>query len=722
MVGQSFIGAYDTSLNISKCTGNLVERRRLILINLYSLKNMPMHANTLLKSAITLAVAQSLSPNMVSAASIEVGPGCTLSQAITSANTDAVVGMCSAGVGADTITLPAESLIELTEINLLSDGSSGLPTINSEITIQGQGSTVQRGDFAPDMRLLHIVGDGQLTLNSLTLRNGLNTMGSAILADHATKLNILNSTIRDNSIQIINTRGNGVTAFDTDLRIENSLINENNGQGQCGVYLSGGNLDLIDSQVVDNDCPNGSAGILLDVNNLVVQNSTVSRNTARFNAGLHAGEVTGGATIVNSHIDNNIGSSRSGVVLSSYYGANVNIADTTINQNIGGAFAGIGVFYGDNTSTAFSVTMDGVTVSDNRESSSAGVLLGGDVTVNITGGAIERNQGSRQSGLGISGYQGYGWTARGSVKDITISDNTGHGRTSLFAGLRAYQADLELTNVTISSGLGSSASAIHAQDSVLQIKRSRITDNTSTGPTILIQNAGSRAAFTDTLIMDNISVTGGIRVEAADEINIHNSTLAGNTATNSGGALNLNTVANFKLSNSTLSGNQAGSGGALYLQDVAQTDITNVTFSGNSGSTDGATMLVTGTSSTPRINNSVFANAGLTGHCSAVFSASAGINNWFDDASCTGLNQGPALLSDLADNGGPTPTHQLLPDSPLIDSGDVTLCNQAPISGLDQRREPRGEQCDIGAFELAKGSSSFYVIPLKNGRSVVIEL
>ena len=66
----------------------------------------------------------------------------------------------------------------------------------------------------------------------------------------------------------------------------------------------------------------------------------------------------------------------------------------------------------------------------------------------------------------------------------------------------------------------------------------------------------------------------------------------------------------------------------------------------------------------------------------------------------------PALLGPLADNGGPTLTHALLPGSPAIDAGDDTLA--ADEDGVSLANDQRGEgvdrlfgsSVDIGAFEL----------------------
>ena len=61
------------------------------------------------------------------------------------------------------------------------------------------------------------------------------------------------------------------------------------------------------------------------------------------------------------------------------------------------------------------------------------------------------------------------------------------------------------------------------------------------------------------------------------------------------------------------------------------------------------------------------------------------------------------LLGPLADNGGPTETHELLPGSPAIDAIAVADCvdlDGEPVV-TDQRgvARPQGVACDIGAFE-----------------------
>jgi hypothetical protein len=89
-------------------------------------------------------------------------------------------------------------------------------------------------------------------------------------------------------------------------------------------------------------------------------------------------------------------------------------------------------------------------------------------------------------------------------------------------------------------------------------------------------------------------------------------------------------------------------------------------------------------------------------------------HNLSSDASCaftaTGsLNNADPKLLPLADNGGPTPTMALAPDSPARDQGDSALAGAA-----DQRGVPRpiGPGSDIGAFEFVP---PFSITPLPDG-------
>jgi hypothetical protein len=118
------------------------------------------------------------------------------------------------------------------------------------------------------------------------------------------------------------------------------------------------------------------------------------------------------------------------------------------------------------------------------------------------------------------------------------------------------------------------------------------------------------------------------------------------------------------------------------------------TFHQNSASSGSAIARVGGT---VQVLNSILAgNPGS--NCSTALTSLG--HNIEDGVDCN-LNQGGdmqstnPLLGPLADNGGPTQTHALLPGSPAIKHGTAGDCE-----ARDQRGYPRVGGCDIGAFQV----------------------
>ena len=184
---------------------------------------------------------------------------------------------------------------------------------------------------------------------------------------------------------------------------------------------------------------------------------------------------------------------------------------------------------------------------------------------------------------------------------------------------------------------------------------------------------------------------GGYHLSTAD---IRNSTISGNTTLGSGGGIYLHATSGF-LKNLTISGNRADVGGGLTTSGSIQAN--NVTLVHNTAGSSGGIISLEGLT----VSNSIIAeNTG--GNCSGITSIVSGGNNLDDDTTCGltaagDLSGVSPLLGPLADNGGTTLTHALLPGSPAIDAG-----NDATCLALDQRNivRPQGPHCDIGAYEL----------------------
>jgi hypothetical protein len=127
-----------------------------------------------------LAVGMALAPPSFSA-ELSVEGGCTLPDAIASANSDTAIGGCPAGEsGADTIHLTSDvvltAIADIGDILFSNVGPAGLPRIETSIVIEGNGFTLSRDPAAPDFRLLMVFGgffgSGDLVIRDLTLRGG----------------------------------------------------------------------------------------------------------------------------------------------------------------------------------------------------------------------------------------------------------------------------------------------------------------------------------------------------------------------------------------------------------------------------------------------------------------------------------------------------------------------------------------------------------------------
>lgn len=165
-------------------------------------------------------------------------------------------------------------------------------------------------------------------------------------------------------------------------------------------------------------------------------------------------------------------------------------------------------------------------------------------------------------------------------------------------------------------------------------------------------------------------------------LNIANSTISGNTArTRSGGGLDLRVFYGETISNSTITANTAPAGGGVYLRGVPdQFELQSTLIAGNFATAGSAADFGAETATT------------LLGNNNLVVAVGANVALPVDT-----LHSEP-LLRPLADNGGPTRTHALMPGSPAVDAG-----NNFPSLDFDQRGVgfPRvlGAAADIGAFE-----------------------
>jgi hypothetical protein len=215
-------------------------------------------------------------------------------------------------------------------------------------------------------------------------------------------------------------------------------------------------------------------------------------------------------------------------------------------------------------------------------------------------------------------------------------------------------------------------------------------------------------------VRDNEATYCGGGIANGGRLTVVGSTFVGNRASCGGGISN---SGRMTITNSTLSNNWAGpadpgtgSGKGGGISNAAYAHVSDSTLTGNSADDKGGGIYNGGMSPFTMANTIVANNAAPLGpDCSGPL-ASLDYNLMEDASGCTisgdtghnitGLDP---EMGTLANNGGPTKTHALLPGSPAFDAG------YCPDVIADQRGYPRpfdidsldnvADGCDIGAYE-----------------------
>ncbi len=283
-------------------------------------------------------------PYPLAPATIVVEAGCSLPDAITAANTDAATGGCPAGAGDDVVKLTAD--VTLTTVDNVASGPNGLPVVSSTLTVDGQGYSIARDAAAPDFRVLHVGGSGDLVLRNANLDNGslvgYSDNGSGIL--NFGKLKLESSSISGSRTKA---DGGGIfTADDTSLTLVNSTLSGNHAEKFGGGIYSGfgASTALSDSVLAENYGGFDGGGIFSYQGGIVIHGSTISGNTTPLRGGgvfvLYGYD---DLTITDSLISNNEAGSTGGGVYSGAGTATL-LLNVTLSGNSAG-FRGGGLYH-----------------------------------------------------------------------------------------------------------------------------------------------------------------------------------------------------------------------------------------------------------------------------------------------------------------------------------------------------------------------------------------
>ncbi len=175
---------------------------------------------------------------------------------------------------------------------------------------------------------------------------------------------------------------------------------------------------------------------------------------------------------------------------------------------------------------------------------------------------------------------------------------------------------------------------------------------------------------THSLFQENVAgYGGGIANWTGDHVEVLNSTFSANRAITAGGGIS--SSQSLSLNNVTLSENEAAVAGGIVSSGVLT------------------------------MSNSIIANS-VGGDCANSGLFNTNVHNLVEDGSCDPLVSGDPLLGPLADNGGATWTHALLPGSPALDAGDDVSCELTDQRGIIRPLDGDGDGtavCDMGAVE-----------------------
>jgi hypothetical protein len=275
-----------------------------------------------------------------------------------------------------------------------------------------------------------------------------------------------------------------------------------------------------------------------------------------------------------------------------------------------------------------------------------------------------------------------------------------------------------LKNLTIADGFGWQLAGGILNNGNLTIDHSVVKNNVMAtdnqdwwqgGGGIYVGGGGTLTLTNSTIAGNSAGAAngGGLYAFQNTTVTISNSTISGNTAGNVAGGYR--SLGNVTIVNSTISGNTSSSwhGGAIFHTDGAM-EIVNSTIANNFAPDWGAAAIFVGEyGSVPtslKLTNTI-----VTGNhndaCNwwstpGPVTVTSGGHNILQDGSCNpvGSDQviADAKIGALADNGGPTWTHALLPGSPAIDAADDALCPATDQRGVAR---PQGAHCDIGSYE-----------------------
>ena len=672
---------------------------------------------------------------------------CTLREALTAANTDAPVGGCAAGSGADLITFSTPDPISVTAY---------LPTVTSTITIEGH--TVLDGGGTSD--LLGVGEYGVLTVRNVWFQRGRSMFVGGALKSYGTL--VVQSCRFD--ANTTDADGGAIFAMAGTLSVSDSVF-MNNASAYGGAIYSAVPTTIKDSLFRSN---HGTYGGAVSMNTGTIAASEFTLNEASVGGAIHATVGLGGPlAISDSRFRGNLASTRGGSLELEQGVATV--ARSIFREDLAVHGASIDTAPATNLTVTDSLIRDAVAANDGGAIRARGdaVVTGSTLAANhaTNGGAIAATAGlaiidSTLAGNTASSGGGGALQVTGAT---TVSGSMFRANQASVGGAinadLADAAELHVTgsdfkaNVATTWGgairLGTGSAVLYSDDFVantatdggalvvsggtsVSVDTSDLSLNTAAASGGAIYNAGTLSvhqvradrnvapsggaivqggslvvyttSFADNLAGDPVNRVpvgngGAIHVvSGATSTTIVRSSFTGNSAS-LGGALR--TEAPVSIANSTLADNTGGFGGAI--NGATGLELRNVTVSGNEATIGGGLYL---------LGPSIVLNTIVAGNTITDVSGSGteDVGGAFAPTASHSLVGVPAdmTLADIFTGARSEQTAALVvlpltpnnPANPAVDSADPAVCAASPVNAEDLRGRSRPAACDMGAFEL----------------------
>ena len=631
------------------------------------------------------------------------------------------------------------------------DNSTGLTSYAQGIGIAAFANTV-----------VDILGS---TISSNTVGSTLSA-GALFIEDGSASL--INSTVSGNSGRL---RSASIEAVSSDLDISNSTIANNS----AGIFLSTSTVTLSNSIVADSARsidisinPLGSASLVnSDAATIIEQASFGGSRTGdpglmplAFNGSDTQTHALGVSSIArNSGILNGALAGFENCTATDQRGQARNNGDN--NCDVGAVeFASIEVDSNGDTVSGANCSLRAAI-----ESINAGELQGGCETsdgssvvdlITFSSDLPTNTITLLSSELGIQANKVVSIDASDITAGITIDANEESRVLSITSSV------LSANNLKMTGGVNPVGAGIYANSgaSVL-LQNSEVFGNRADaiGGGLFGSNSSSFSLLNSRLYGNVANDGAGVFLNSSSSIRLDTSTVDANQALNNGGGLSLNAQSGAELINSTVSRNRAGANGGGFFNGLsARLNISNSTISSNTAAQLGGGFYTTASTaensrgiylySSTVANNSLEtdslngAGLHLNGFAYLYLSntivgdsinglnifTGSNVNDYADQANIVeGQSFSYARMVDpgllpLADNGGTTLTHALREDSPARGTADSGGCFDTDQIG--QVRDSGDDLCDVGAIEFfpTEVEVNFFVIPLENGRAVVVPL